>query len=261
MAPEGSGGRVILKPPPSRCNAAKRWAFTAYQLTAPELKSLIEDEGEYIFGEEICPKTERFHLQGYIEFHTKCRPLEKIKIGSIHWEKAKGDKKSNIKYCSKSGNYHTNMKIPKPIKDPLEGLELYKWQKDIIEIVKGEPDDRKIYWCWEKEGCKGKTSLAKHLCLKYNALYVAGNNADMKFAISACLELEKEIDIVILDIPRTKEGFVSYTGMEEIKNGIFFSSKYESGMKIFNIPHFICLANFEPDITKLSKDRWHIINI
>lgn len=262
MAPMAPGeGNTKTSPSAGRISAAKRWVFTAYELMAPELIDLIKDLGEYVFGEEICPSTQRNHLQGYIEFHKKCRPLECVKVKTIHWEKAKGNKQENIKYCTKDGKYHSNMKLPKPIKDPLEGKELYEWQSEIINIIKNEPDPRKIYWYWDKKGCKGKTTLAKHLCLKYNALYVAGNNADMKYAISACLEQEKEIEIVILDIPRTKEGFVSYTGMEEIKNGIFFSSKYESGMCMFNVPHFICFANFLPETEKLSADRWEINEI
>ncbi len=52
------------------------------------------------------------------------------------------------------------------------------------------------------------------------------------------------------------EDYVSYQALEEIKDGIFFSGKYEGGMKIFNSPHVICFANFSPAEHKLSGDRW-----
>ena len=44
--------------------------------------------------------------------------------------------------------------------------------------------------------------------------------------------------------------------MEAIKNGCFFSGKYESGMVRFNSPHILVFANEPPERTKLSQDRW-----
>lgn len=261
MAPMAPGEGNTKTSPSTRSNAAKRFTFTEFKLMAPEMEELLKDLGNYVIGEEICPSTGKKHLQGYVEFHKKCRPLEVFKNNKAHWEVARGNRDSNIKYCTKDGNYVTNIKFPKPVIDPLKGLTLYKWQEKVLKIIKGNADPRKIHWFWEKKGCTGKTTLAKHLCLNYDALYVAGSNADMKYAISGCLESKKEVDIVILDIPRTKEGFVSYTGMEEIKNGIFFSSKYESGMCLFNVPHFFVFANFAPEKEKLSTDRWDITDI
>lgn len=57
------------------------------------------------------------------------------------------------------------------------------------------------------------------------------------------------------------ENYVSYEAIESVKDGIFFSGKYESGMTIFNQPHIICFANFAPDIGKMSSDRWKIFEL
>ena len=46
--------------------------------------------------------------------------------------------------------------------------------------------------------------------------------------------------------------------IEEIKNGCFASSKYESKMVIMNSPHILCFANELPDTQKLSRDRWNL---
>lgn len=70
-----------------------------------------------------------------------------------------------------------------------------------------------------------------------------------------------ELDICIMDFPRTVEGYVSYSAIEEIKNGMFFNGKFESSMVMFNTPHIVIFANFLPDTSKLSKDRWVIENI
>lgn len=64
--------------------------------------------------------------------------------------------------------------------------------------------------------------------------------------------------IIIIDIPRYNMDYISYGGMEEIKNGCFFSSKYEGGMVLMNSPHVIVFANQPPDEGMMSKDRWKV---
>lgn len=49
--------------------------------------------------------------------------------------------------------------------------------------------------------------------------------------------------------------------METIKNGIMFSSKYDSTMKVYDHPHVVVMAHGLPDTSKLSQDRWDIRNI
>ena len=60
---------------------------------------------------------------------------------------------------------------------------LQTWQKELLEIIKAEPDDRTIHWFYDKIGGSGKTTLAKHICINYNAIYLSGKAADMKFGV------------------------------------------------------------------------------
>lgn len=130
-----------------------------------------------------------------------------------------------------------------------------------MEIIQGEVDDRKIYWFWEPNGGMGKSALCRYLAIKMNALLVSGKASDMKAALALIQKNGKPMPtILLMDIPRTVE-HLSYTGMEEIKNGVFFSAKYESGMVCMNSPHFICFANREPEREKMSADRWVIKEI
>ncbi len=73
----------------------------------------------------------------------------------------------------------------------------------------------------------------------------------------------KNESIVIIDLARTQAESVNYfyQFIESLKNGVLFSPKYESGQKIFKPPHVFVFANYEPDQTKLSADRWNIVQL
>lgn len=76
-------------------------------------------------------------------------------------------------------------------------------------------------------------------------------------------ETGREPKVIVLDIPRNvPDDFISYTCIEELKNGLFLSGKYESQIGAFvDIPHIIVFSNREPDYDKMSRDRWRICRI
>jgi len=124
-----------------------------------------------------------------------------------------------------------------------------------------EPDDRKIYWFYETIGNVGKSALVKYLVVKYNCLFCQGG----KESDIMNLVFNRDMDAtncVIFDIPRAHRGNVSYSALENIKNGLVCNTKYETGVKIFNSPHIICFANFPPSKPEeLSQDRWIITEL
>lgn len=249
-------GNTITKPEPKkRITASKYWCFTLNNYTKEEYDSIITflnlAPNKYIIGKEKGEKGTP-HLQGYINFEDKCRPLEKKELCKrIHWEKCKGTEEDNIKYCSKDGDYIVKgLKVNKPIKLIKEDM-LYTWQKEIIEVVKKEPDDRVIYWYWSDGGKVGKTQFAKYLSYHYGAVPVDGKKNDILFCTATF-----DSDIYIFDFERTCEEYISYGAMEKVKNGYYMCAKYESKPIIRNPPHIICFANFPPDYEALSKDRW-----
>lgn len=224
-------------------------------------KLFKKKDWKYIIGKEVGEEKKTPHLQMYIESKNAIYNTTLLKCCKrLHIEKARGSREENFKYCSKEGKYESNMITKKPIKDKIPKLNLHDWQKQILSLFDEEPDDRLIYWYVDNIGCKGKTSLARHICLNYKALYVSGKCSDVLFGVCTFLE-EQDIDMVIFDFTRSVEGFISYQAIETLKNGIMFNTKYKSGMCIFNIPHVVCLSNFEPDITKMSSDRWKVLYI
>lgn len=253
----GSGGGNTKLPRKSRVSPSKKWCFTwnNYPMNWDTLLVPKFEGSEWIVGEEIGENGTP-HLQGYIEFSTKVRAIQHIGIPQIHWEKAKGSRLANAKYCSKDGKFQGTIKVPKPIR-VISALR--EWQQELADCVAAEPDDRAIHWTWSRAGGTGKSAFVKWLCVKHGALICGGSAKDMKYLIVKYIEKhDVPPEIVIMDIPRQMEEYISYAALEEIKNGCFASTKYECDTVVMNPPHVLCFANFEPKYEALSEDRWRV---
>lgn len=248
----------------SRISAGKSWCFTLNNWTEDDLVEMVESFGvlglEYVIGKEVGDSGTP-HLQGYVRSPKVLRPMETLKLKSKpHWEKCKGSHQDNVKYCTKEGDYITNIRMPRPIVVD----EPYGWQTTVVDIVASEPDKRSIYWFWEPDGGVGKSSLVRWLVHKKNALMCSGKAADMKYLVVKYAEQHDGIspDVIIFDVPRSSQGFLSYTGIEEVKNGCFASTKYECGMHLMAHPHVFVFANFPPSIGEdMSADRFRVTRI
>ena len=240
---------------------SKRWCFTLNNYKKEDISSISSNSSinSYIIGEEVGEKGTP-HLQGYIEFKEKKRPLGVFKeFNNIHWEKAKGSRLDNINYCSKDCKYHTNMKIKKPLKKLFD--KLYDWEEEMIEIIKTEPNDRDIYWYFDEKCGAGKTTFCKYLIRNHDAIVLGGKSSDMKNGIISYIEKNNGChpELILVNLPKTFDtGYLSYTGIEECKDMMFYSGKYEGGMVDGNCPHMIIFSNELPDLDKCDKSRWKI---
>lgn len=268
MAPEDLGNTSSKSSSEKRPNGAKRWLFV-YNNPIEDWQDLMAPglEGcEWIAGEEVGEQG-TFHLQGYVEFPVKVRPVGyKGFPKEIHWgdddgKPARGTRLQNVLYCSKQGGkVHGTLNVPRLPKLP----EMYGWQLEVLDELEEEPDQRTIHWIWSYSGCMGKSSFCKYLCMKKRAMICSGKAADMKYMIAKYKEKNGEGPrIVVFDVPRSMAGYLSYSGIEEIKNGCFSSSKYESEMVITAWPHVVICANFYPDTTDqyMSRDHYKIRNV
>lgn len=207
-------------------------------------------------GEDTTP-----HLQMAWSF------AKKVRFGQIKkaWPSMRAEckkKNSTLKqfrdYCIKEGDYKTNIVFPRELKFPIMDRP---WQKQILELIATEPDDRSIYWFWEPDGLNGKSKFCKYLAAKHAAILIPPKSGDAFHTIAKCCEAGTAIDLIVYDIPRQGANFINYPAMEAIKNGMVVSGKYEGGQFLFESPHIICFANFEPEYQALSADRWKITRL
>lgn len=262
-------GNTLLPVKVKQVSKSKNHCFTWNNYKSEDVKILVQKFQDlnikYIFQEEIGDEKETPHLQGFIECPKKMRDTEFKLPKQIHWENCRGNKTENIAYCTKlqtrNGKIHANI----PYDEPLEILKeenMYHWQKEILKTIQKKPNNRKIYWFWEEKGCAGKTVFCKYLIIKHYALCLSGKSSDAFHGIVNYKEKNGCFPkIVLFDIPRNDFDYLNYTTIEKVKDGCFFSGKYDSNQLVFNSPHVFVFSNKEPDKEMLSKDRWNIVNI
>lgn len=152
--------------------------------------------------------------------------------------------------------YHSTIKRIRNEEGPRKELQmvrnLFPWQESLLTELSGVPHSRRVIWYYDLLGGKGKTEMAKYLAMNKNA-QVFGNAKTPDIAYA----LNDDPGIVIFDYSRSTQD-LNYEVIEAVKNGMIFSTKYESRMKLFKTPHVVIFSNIHPDMTKLSEDRWDI---
>jgi len=251
-----------------------------------------------IYGYEIAPATGRPHFQGYVYFDNPRSFDAVKRLIPGHIEIAKGAPEQNFDYCSKDGLFFERGQRPLSDRakaannqeryrlaviaategrfadippdlytrhysvyqqlyanrayDLSPRIVPFPWQQEVLDLVTQPPDPRKIVWYVDYEGSKGKSVLTRELVMHCKAVAIPnGTSANMFFMLD-------RPRIVVLDFARDVEERVNYGAIESIKNGFVHSVKYQPVTKVFPIPHVIVFSNFDPDLTKLSADRWDI---
>lgn len=134
---------------------------------------------------------------------------------------------------------------------------LLKWQEELYQGLKQEPDDRRIFFIVDHDGNKGKTWFIKYY-MKLNEksqVLAMGKQADMAYA------LDPDIRVLFINCTRTQAEFMNYSFLEAVKDGLVFSSKYESRLVKLTKVHVVVMMNTQPDMNALSKDRYVVVNI
>jgi len=137
---------------------------------------------------------------------------------------------------------------------------LYAWQRKALSIARGKIDDRHIYWFWSKETATGKTQVIKHL-MYYNKFdFVDGDKSNIMCAIVGDDGTKEIRDGYVFNFSNDKDlNKVSYTAMENMKDGLIFSGKYKSGGMLIPPLQVIVMANGPPQCKETN--RWVVYEI
>lgn len=287
-SPSSPGGEVTLYSPPMRKSnekhpgspkgsrvtktrvkqaaTAKNWCFTWHNYPEDWEDACKRLPGQIggVVGEEKT-SSDGPHLQGYLQFEARIRPMGMGLPKQVHWEAAKGTAAANYKYCSKEGRSIVwgTMSACVPYRKELP--EPHLWQVQLLAMLQAEPDDRTILWVWEQEGNVGKTTFCKHVISchpEIGAIISGGKAGDVQNQVVDCQNNGKLPRTIIWDIPRSfNKEYLCWHGIEALKNMLFYSGKYEGGMICGPCPHLLIFANERPDFTKLSLDRWAVYRI
>ena len=228
---------------------AKRWAFTLNNWTKDEFSSIVPvfqaTCSVAIIGSEVGDGGTP-HLQGYCEFKSKRRP-KSLMCDRIHWEKCKGNRDANVRYCSKEKNVVFSLGLPSP-PNTISRKSFYPWQEKLTQIFekKCNWDCRKIYWRFGDQNI-GKTQFCKWLCVHMNAVVIGGSH---KHILAQAQNSDSPIYIILLSYGDEK---VAYKAIEQIKDGLYTSSFGcdNNKMTIRDASHILIIGNVPPD----TEDR------
>lgn len=123
------------------------------------------------------------------------------------------------------------------------------WKLKCLQLL-DQQNNREILFVVDPRGGVGKTFLGKYLTLIHGAArFDNGKSADIKY-------LYKGEKIVIFDLCKPQSDHINYEVIEQIKNGILCSYKYQSERKEYKIPKIVVFMNEWPDENKLMGDRY-----
>lgn len=135
----------------------------------------------------------------------------------------------------------------------LEQRALRPWQLELSQELEVDPDDRTIVFYVDSDGGKGKSFFQRWLITKLPEkvqLLGGGKRDDVAHAVDVFKT------IFLFNIPRGGIEYLQYTILEQLKDRVVFSPKYNSVTKIIVKPcHVIVFCNEEPDRSKMSQDR------
>lgn len=130
------------------------------------------------------------------------------------------------------------------------------WQATLAAELEEPADDRTVQFYVDAEGGKGKSW--------FQAWYLT-NHPDKTQVLSAgkrddiAHTIDKTKSVFFFNIPRGGMEFLQYTILEQLKDRMIFSPKYNSSMKFLTtVPHVVVFCNEMPDMNKMSADRYII---
>lgn len=144
---------------------------------------------------------------------------------------------------------------PRPV---LRSGELKPWQSDLLSELDEEPDDRTVRFVVDRDGGAGKSWFCGY-CFSVRddvQLLGPGKRDDIAYVIDSTKR------VFLLNVGRGQSEYLNYGLLEMLKDRMVMSTKYQSAMKILeHTPHVIVLMNEAPDYSKMTDDRYRVLDL
>lgn len=143
---------------------------------------------------------------------------------------------------------------------------LRRWQAALAAQLEMPPDNRAVYWFFDRIGGSGKSSFAIHMAARHGeAIFItdgAGHLADLKYSWRQANQ-GASVSVVFIDMSRCQEQMTGaiYRFIETVKNNWCSTTKYQSSTFFTKPCHVVCFANNPPQVELLSMDRWRIFEL
>lgn len=173
---------------------------------------------------------------------------------------------AHVEYCSddwsyecKSGRFITSdEEFPGSKVRSCRFGTMNRLQKQAVRALRGQNDREVMVW-YDPRGNIGKSWLVRHLVETRQACYVPPTIDTIKGIMQFTCSAWDGQGIIIIDIPRSfKWSEQLYVGLESIKDGFLYDTRYSAKMKDVWGVKLLVLCNVKPKLDKLSADRWAI---
>lgn len=130
------------------------------------------------------------------------------------------------------------------------------WQRELEQELATQADDRKVIFYVDETGGKGKTWFQQWYLTKHPEkvqILSSGKRDDIAYMV------DETKSVFFFNISRGGMEFFQYRIVEELKDRMVPSTKYQSRMKILvHTPHVVVFCNEHPQMNMLSEDRYDI---
>lgn len=158
-------------------------------------------------------------------------------------------------YCEKEGRFIRSWET---VLSKYVNVSLDLWQIMAMDMWKKQ-SDREILVIRDMKGAHGKTFLRKHLIATHQATFIPPME---KAEDIMAMGLAKPAKGYVIDLPKA-EGKVKtamWSAIEQLKDGYIYDKRYSFKEKWIEPPKIMVFCNYF-DSTKMSEDRWNVLDI
>jgi len=125
-------------------------------------------------------------------------------------------------------------------------IELYEWEKQVLELLRAPPVHRRIIWIWSSGVNTGKTTFAAYCEYHFDVLQGTKLLWDM-------LQAYKSHEIIWFDFTKAQSGYESYSNLETLSNHKTQLSTKGDNIQKYIEAHIVVTSNHPPDEERLPQ--------